>query len=95
VSPHQESYIWACGGGMESRKLRQFIANLFGKSIKIRNTFRQASVLGGVLVCNEALGLANFEPVLLEEIEPQDHQQFEQLYQEWKNARRTFKQVTA
>lgn len=95
VSPHHESYIWACGGGMESRKLRQFIANLFGKSIKIRNTFRQASVLGGVLVCNEALGLANFEPVLLEEIEPQDHQQFEQLYQEWKNARRTFKQVTA
>lgn len=95
VSPHHESYIWACGGGMESRKLRQFIANLFGKSIKIRDTFRQASVLGGVLVCNEALGLENFEPVLLEEIEPQNHEQFEQLYLEWKNARRTFKQVTS
>ncbi|WP_433900382.1 FGGY-family carbohydrate kinase [Sphingobacterium puteale] len=95
VSPHNESYIWACGGGMESRKLRQFIANLFGKSIKIRDTFRQASVLGGVLVCNEALGLENFEPVLLDEVEPQNHEQFEQLYLEWKNARRTFKQVTS
>lgn len=95
VSPHHESYIWACGGGMESRKLRQFIANLFGKSIKIRDTFRQASVLGGVLVCNEALGLENFEPELLEEIRPQNHEQFEQLYLEWKNARRTFKQVTS
>ncbi|MDR2274958.1 MAG: sugar kinase [Sphingobacterium sp.] len=95
VSPHHESYIWACGGGMESRKLRQFIANLFGKSIKIRDTFRQASVLGGVLVCNEALGLENFEPELLEEIKPQNHEQFEQLYLEWKNARRTFKQVTS
>ena len=93
VSPHNESYIWACGGGMESRKLRQFIANLFGKSIKIRDTFRQASVLGGVLVCNEALGLENFEPVLLDEAEPQNHEQFEQLYLEWKNARKTFKQV--
>ncbi len=95
VSLHHESYIWACGGGMESRKLRQFIANLFGKSIKIRDTFRQASVLGGVLICNEALGLENFEPELLEEIEPQNHEQFEQLYLEWKNARRTFKQVTS
>lgn len=93
VSPHQESYIWACGGGVESRKLRQFIANLFGKSIKIRDTFRQASVLGGVFLCNDALGVKNASPELLEEIHPQDHEEFEKLYQEWKNARKTFKQV--
>ncbi len=95
VSPHQESYIWACGGGVESRKLRQFIANLFGKSIKIRDTFRQASVLGGVFVCNDALQVPNVSPELLEEVHPQDHEEFEKLYQEWKNARRTFKQVEA
>ncbi len=93
VSPHQESYIWACGGGVESRKLRQFIANLFGKSIKIRDTFRQASVLGGVFICNDALGVKNESPELLEEIHPQNHEEFEKLYQEWKNARKTFKQV--
>jgi len=93
VSPHNESYIWACGGGVESPKLRQFIANLFGKSIKIRNTFRQASVLGGVFVCNDALGVKNVSPELLEEVHPRDHEEFEKLYQEWKNARKTFKQV--
>lgn len=93
VSPHSESYIWACGGGVESRKLRQFIANLFGKSIKIRDTFRQASVLGGVFLCNDALGVSNATPALLEEIFPQDHEEFEKLYQEWRNARKTFKQV--
>ncbi len=93
VSPHTESYIWACGGGVESRKLRQFIANLFGKSIKIRDTFRQASVLGGVFVCNDALGVENKTPELLEEVFPKDHEEFEKLYQEWKNARKTFKQV--
>lgn len=95
VSPHQESYIWACGGGVESRKLRQFIANLFGKSIKIRDTFRQASVLGGVFLCNDALGVKNVSPELLEEIHPQDHEEFEKLYQEWKNARKTFKEVVS
>lgn len=93
VSAHQEDYIWACGGGVESRKLRQFIANLFGKRIRIRDTFRQASVLGGVFICNDALGLQNFSPNLLEETIPQDHEEFEKLYQEWKNARKTFKQV--
>lgn len=95
VSPHQESYIWACGGGVESRKLRQFIANLFGKSIKIRDTFRQASVLGGVFLCNDALGVKNVSPELLEEVHPQDHEEFEKLYQEWRNARKTFKQVNS
>ncbi len=93
VSPHRESYIWACGGGIESKKLRQFLANLLGKSIRIRNTFRQASVLGGVFICNDALGVENVAPALLEEIFPRDQEQFEQLYLEWKNARKTFKQV--
>lgn len=91
VSDHGEAYIWACGGGVESKKLRQFMANLFGKSIRIRNTFRQASVLGAVFVCNDALGVANVAPELLEETYPENHEDFEQLYQEWKNARKTFK----
>lgn len=95
VSPHYESYIWACGGGIESRKLRQFLANLLGKSIRVRDTYRQASVLGGVFLCNDALGIPNKPPLLLEEVFPQDHERFEQLYVEWKNARRTFKQVTS
>ena len=93
VSSHNENYIWACGGGIESKKLRQFIANLFGKSIRVRDTFRQASVLGGVFVCNDALGIQNKHPQLLEETFPQNHEEFEKLYHEWKNARKTFKQV--
>ncbi|PRD55746.1 FGGY-family carbohydrate kinase [Sphingobacterium gobiense] len=93
VSRHDEHYIWACGGGLESKKLRQFLANLLGKSIRIRNTYRQASVLGGVFVCNDALGVENIKPTLLDETFPQDHKQFEQLYEEWKNARKTFKQI--
>ncbi|HLT89241.1 MAG TPA: FGGY family carbohydrate kinase [Sphingobacterium sp.] len=93
VSAHEESYIWACGGGIESKKLRQFLANLLGKSIRIRATYRQASVLGGVFVCNDALGINNVTPVLLDETFPEKHEQFEQLYITWKNARKTFKQL--
>lgn len=94
VSSHEESYIWACGGGVESKALRQYLANLLGKSIRIRDTFRQASVLGGAFICNDALGIENKTPSILEETFPQDRETFEQLYLEWKNARKTFKQVS-
>ncbi|MGN0003138.1 MAG: FGGY-family carbohydrate kinase [Sphingobacterium composti] len=94
VSAHKESYIWACGGGVESRALRQYLANLLGKSIRIRDTFRQASVLGGAFICNDALHLENKTPEILEETFPQDRDTFERLYLEWKNARKTFKQVS-
>src|SRR5690606_37800201 len=45
VTRHEKEFVWACGGGVQSRKLRQFIANLFDKKICIRDTFRQSSVL--------------------------------------------------
>ncbi|SKC11997.1 autoinducer 2 (AI-2) kinase [Sphingobacterium nematocida] len=93
VSTHNESYIWACGGGVESKKLRQFLANLLGKSIRVRNTFRQASILGGVFICNDALGVPNITPVLMDETFPEEQDKFEKLYLEWRNARKTFKQV--
>lgn len=94
VSPHTENYIWACGGGVESRALRQYLANLLGKSIRIRDTFRQASVLGGAFICNDALGITNATPAILEETFPREQEKFEQLYLEWKKARKTFKQVS-
>jgi len=93
VSSHDQNYIWACGGGVESRALRQYLSNLLGKNIRIRDTFRQASVLGGVFICNDALGIKNISPSILEEISPREQEKFEQLYLEWKKARKTFKQV--
>jgi autoinducer 2 (AI-2) kinase len=93
VTSHDKDFVWACGGGVQSRKLRQFIANLFDKKIRIRDTFRQSSVLGGVFICNEALGIANSTPGVLEEVVPQERGHSLALYDEWKAARLTFKQV--
>src|SRR5690606_19120790 len=55
VDGYDKDYIWACGGGLQSITLSQFIANLLGKKVLIREGYRQASVIGGVIVCNEAL----------------------------------------
>ncbi|QHV97843.1 FGGY-family carbohydrate kinase [Spirosoma endbachense] len=91
VSPHQPDYIWACGGGVESRTLRQFIANLTQKTIIVRDTYRQASVVGGVYVCNDALGLPGVEQTILEEVIPQSEESMKARYDEWKSARLAFK----
>lgn len=93
VSAHNRDYIWACGGGVQSRKLRQFIANLTNKSIRICNTYRQSSVLGGAFICAEAIGQRGMAPELQDEVTPQDRGRFLELYAEWRRARHTFRQI--
>lgn len=91
VVPHEEDHIWACGGGVQSRLLRQFLANLLNKKVRIRDNYRQASAVGCVFACNQALGIQNAIPAVLEEIIPDQSMAHEQLYQAWKNTRSTFK----
>lgn len=93
VSQHDRDYIWACGGGVQSRKLRQFIANLTNKKVRICNTYRQSSVLGGAFICADALGLAGAVPEVQEEVQPDNRERFLELYEEWKRVRHTFSQI--
>lgn len=93
VAPHQKSYLFACGGGVQSHTLRQFLANLLDKEIIIRDTYRQSSVVGGAFICNDALGKTNQIPSTLEMTAPNDRAHYLALYQKWQNVRETFKQV--
>ena len=93
IHPHQQDYVWACGGGFQSPLLRQFIANLLNKKVYIRDNYKQSSVVGGVLLCNAALGETAQQPVPVAVVNPQPGPQDSQLYREWKNNRRTFKQI--
>jgi autoinducer 2 (AI-2) kinase len=93
VSTHEQDYIWACGGGVQSHTLRQFIAALLNKKIIIRNSYRQSSVVGGVLICNKALGKAQPPAVTLEVVEPMETELYTLLYSEWKKTRSSFKEI--
>lgn len=93
VTTHAQDYIWACGGGVQSATLRQFIANLLQKRVIIRNSYRQSSVVGGVYICNKALGKEEIEPFVLEETLPQQNEQHTRLYEEWKKTRTSFKEI--
>ncbi|GAB3225071.1 FGGY-family carbohydrate kinase [Spirosoma arcticum] len=91
VTTHPQDYIWACGGGVQSRVLRQYIANLTGKKVIIRDTYRQASVVGGVFTCNDALGIGGVDPEILEEVAPSRENRYQGLYADWKKTRQAFK----
>lgn len=93
VTRHEQDYVWMCGGGVQSGLLRQFIANLLGKKVRIRTNYRQASVAGGVAICNNALGIANHSPEILEVTEPDDDNACVVWYNEWKRTRNAFKSL--
>jgi autoinducer 2 (AI-2) kinase len=88
---HTKEYVWACGGGMQSPALRQMIANILRKEVKVRPGFQQASVVGGALVCNEALGweveLTSEEEVIAPGYSPDMEEQYEM----WRRTRERFR----
>lgn len=93
VSKHKRDYVWVCGGGVQSHTLRQYIAALLNKKVMMRDSYRQSSVIGGVLICNAALGRANQLAVTAETVLPEHHVHYTQLYDEWKAARSAFKKM--
>lgn len=91
VSPHNESYIWGCGGGMQSSVLRQFLANLTGKELRIRDNYRQATVSGGGVVCSRALGLPDETAAGITGTQPQPAWDTAAWYRQWKENRNNLK----
>jgi autoinducer 2 (AI-2) kinase len=64
-----------------------------GKKVMIRDSYRQSSVVGGVLICNNALGKPQPAPVTLEVVAPAPQNEYKTLYADWKNARSHFKKM--
>lgn len=91
VTRHDQDYVWMCGGGVQSRLLRQFIANLLDKKVMIRTNYRQASVSGGVTICNNAAGIATPASETLEITHPDGDPACLEWYAEWKRSRDAFK----
>lgn len=97
VAGHQPDYVWACGGGLQSRTLRQLIANIIRKKVQVRYGFQQSSAVGGALICNEALQRGSGQlNTNIDTVSPENDQAaaFEQLYAEWKRTRNYFRQIS-
>ena len=97
VSGHDAGYIWACGGGLQSKALRNMIAAVTGKEIRVSNGFEQASVVGGAMLCNEALRLAvHREGDVLESsvARAEEAETYKVFYDQWKATRGQFRTIS-
>lgn len=97
VSGHEESYIWACGGGLQSKTLRGLIAAITGKEVRVRSGFEQASVAGAALLCNESLGVAGLPAEAVAESSMpvgKEADKYREIYEQWKLAREQFRSIS-
>ncbi len=97
VSGHDAGYIWACGGGLQSKTLRQLIAAVTGNEVRVRHGFEQASVVGAAMLCNEALGIAvEREAGVLESAvaTSEGANTYKTFYEQWKATREQFRAVS-
>jgi autoinducer 2 (AI-2) kinase len=92
VAGHAPDYVWACGGGLQSKVLRSLLAGLLHKKVQVRQGFEHSSVIGGALICNEALQVRAGVSSAIEVVEPQQPHYYAGLYKEWKATRNLFKQ---
>lgn len=94
LSAHETGYLWACGGGLQSRTLRQLLANITGREIRVREGFEQASVVGAAILCNEALGLDDeFNGGATERVQPEpgSHETIRSQFHQWRKQRDLFR----
>lgn len=90
VAAHEKDYLLVCGGGVQSKRLRQMIANLTGKNVVVCDTYRQSSAIGAALICNQTLGKPNIERRVIDETPPNEVAQDLSNYHAWKAARKSF-----
>jgi autoinducer 2 (AI-2) kinase len=91
VAGRTPDYVWACGGGLQSVALRTLLAGLLNKKVQVRKGFEQSSVIGGALICNEALKATVEFDDTIEVVYPEQQQYYAALYKEWKKTRGFFR----
>lgn len=93
ITPNKKDYVWACGGGMQSLALRQLLANLSGKEIRMRTNYRQATVTGCAFICNHALGINNTIETETISVFPDEKYPTTEWYLNWKKNRTALKSM--
>jgi len=94
ISGHDAGYIWACGGGLQSKTLRSMIASITGNELRVRSGFQQASVVGAAMLCNEALEISVHTEDAAVDSSKADQEatdKYQSFYRRWKATREEFR----
>lgn len=87
LDPYDKDYVVGCGGGLRSELITQAIADLSGFKIHIYQGFDQATMMGCMYLCNDALGIPREERRLVKAVEPRKNEALERYFTRWKKLR--------
>lgn len=83
ISPTDKDYVLGCGGGFQGKVLPVLVADLLQKEVRIKEGFIQSGLVGGVIICNEALGIDNGVKAVIKTYKPSGSQHYLELYPKW------------
>lgn len=83
ITGYSQSYVFGCSGGFQSRVLPQMLSNLLNKEIIIKEGYKDASLIGAVNLCNEALGEEENIHSPIKRYKPSFQHELEDLYTKW------------
>jgi autoinducer 2 (AI-2) kinase len=93
VAAYPSDHVWACGGGMQSRVLRELIAGLLNKKVLMRSNYKDSTVVGGAYICHRALKGAAVSPAETEVVAPEEQSYFAGQYASWKETRAALRKI--
>lgn len=94
IQKNENDYVWCCGGGFQSRHLREYVAGLTGKRLLFRPGYQQASVSGAAVVCGKATGNTEKIDGTVEAVHPGSDERYSLWYEKWKRIRNQFKKLS-
>lgn len=87
IKPVERDYVLGSSGGFQSKILPQMLADLLDKKVIIKEGYNQATLLGGVFICNNVLGKSNKEQKVIKEFKPSGSKHLLAQYDKWLNYR--------
>lgn len=87
ISPIEKEYVLGCGGGFKGKVLPQLLADLLNKRVIVKEGYSQATIIGGVIICNTALGECTKVKQPVKTFNPSNNTSFQLLYKKWYNYR--------
>ncbi len=83
IEPSDKEYMLGCGGGFRSSITAQAAADISGKEVWLPRGYDQATMLGCIHLCNQAMEMPHIERTLEKRFQPQDSQEIKKYFEKW------------
>lgn len=87
LDDYDRDYVVGCGGGLRSELITQAIADLSGYMIRIYRGYDQATMMGCMYLCNDALGIPSRPRELIKTVKPRHNPELEAYFERWQKLR--------